>query len=141
MAAMRATVVATLPNIQKLKPEQEQVLLSFLGGNDVVALLPTEFGKSLFFQLRQLAPLRLGHTGCEAPGRAAPRSATIEQKLFTPDANFSATVTKPFSSELSFFTDGTVLFQQPPQQHPNIDPLRCPCKSIAGENDGNYCHF
>ena len=38
------SVVATLPNIQKLK--QEQVLLSFLGGNDVVALLPTGFGKS-----------------------------------------------------------------------------------------------
>ena len=39
------SVVATLPNIQKLKPEQE-VLLSFLSGNDVVALLPTGFGKS-----------------------------------------------------------------------------------------------
>ena len=34
----------------------------------------------------------LGHTGCEAPGRAAPRSATTEQKLFTPDAKFSAPV-------------------------------------------------
>ena len=52
------SVVATLPNIQKPKPEQEQVLLSFLGGNDVVALLPTGFGKSLIFQLRQLAPLQ-----------------------------------------------------------------------------------
>ena len=40
------SVVATLPNIQKLKPEQEQVLLSFLGVNDVVALLPTGFVKS-----------------------------------------------------------------------------------------------
>ena len=39
------SVVATLPNIQKLKPEQELVLLSFLGG-DVVALLPKGFGKS-----------------------------------------------------------------------------------------------
>ena len=52
------SVVATVPNIQKLKPEQEQVLLSFLGGNDVVALLPTGFGKSLIFQLRQQAPLQ-----------------------------------------------------------------------------------
>ena len=34
------------------------------------------------------------------------RSATTEQKLFTPDAHFSAPVTKPFSySELSFFSD------------------------------------
>ena len=40
------SVVATLPNIQKLKPEQEQSLLSFVGGHDVVALLPTGFGKS-----------------------------------------------------------------------------------------------
>ena len=52
------SVVATLPNIQKLKPEQEQVLLSFLGVNDVVALLPKRFGKRLIFQLRQLAPLQ-----------------------------------------------------------------------------------
>ena len=52
------SVVATLPNIQQLKPEQEQVLLSFVGGHDVVALLPTGFGKSLIFQLRQLALLQ-----------------------------------------------------------------------------------
>ena len=38
--------------------EQEQVLLSFLRGNDVVALLPMGFGKSLIFQLRQLVPLQ-----------------------------------------------------------------------------------
>ena len=42
------SVVATLLDIQKLKPEQEQVLLSFLGGNDVVALLPTGSGKVRF---------------------------------------------------------------------------------------------
>ena len=39
-------VVATLPNIQKLKLEQEQFWHSFVGGHDVVALLPTGFGKS-----------------------------------------------------------------------------------------------
>jgi hypothetical protein len=48
------SVVAKLPNIQKLKPEQEQCLLSFVGGHDVVALLPTGFGKSLIFQLTPL---------------------------------------------------------------------------------------
>ena len=52
------SVVATLPNIHKLKPEQEQVLLSFVGGHDVVVLLPTRFGNSLIFQLRQLALLQ-----------------------------------------------------------------------------------
>ena len=40
------SVVATLPNIHKLKPKQEQSLLSFVGGHDAVALLPTGFGKS-----------------------------------------------------------------------------------------------
>jgi hypothetical protein len=39
------SVVATLPNIKKLKREQEQSLLSFVGGHDVVALLHTGFGK------------------------------------------------------------------------------------------------
>ena len=51
-------VVATLPNIHKLQPEQEQVLLSFVGGHDVEALLPTGFGKGFIFQLRRLAPLQ-----------------------------------------------------------------------------------
>ena len=46
--------MATLPNIQKLEPEQEQTLLSFVGGHDVVALFPTGFGKSLIFQLAPL---------------------------------------------------------------------------------------
>ena len=39
------SVVETLPNIDQLKPEQDQALLSFVGGQDVVALLPTGFGK------------------------------------------------------------------------------------------------
>ena len=49
------SVVATLPNIYELKPEQEQVLLSFVGGHDIVALLPTGFGYSFIFKQRQLA--------------------------------------------------------------------------------------
>jgi superfamily II DNA helicase RecQ len=49
------SVVAKLPNIQKLKPEQDQCLLSVVGGHDVVALLlTTGFGKSLIFQLTPL---------------------------------------------------------------------------------------
>ena len=35
----------TVPNINQLKPEQEHALLSFVGGQDVVELLPTGFGK------------------------------------------------------------------------------------------------
>ena len=45
------SVVASLPNIQKLKPEQEQSLLSFVGGHDVAAVLPTGFGN-----IFQIAP-------------------------------------------------------------------------------------
>jgi superfamily II DNA helicase RecQ len=40
------SVVGSLPNINQLKLEQEQALLSFVGGHEVVALLPTGFGKS-----------------------------------------------------------------------------------------------
>ena len=57
--AIRA-VVATLPNIQKL--EQEQSLLSFVSGHDVVSLLPTGFGKGLIFQLAQLVVKELAKT-------------------------------------------------------------------------------
>ena len=49
--------VATLPNINKLK----QVLLSFVSGHDVVDLLPTGFGNSLIFQLRQRVRERVSY--------------------------------------------------------------------------------
>jgi hypothetical protein len=49
------SVVGSLPKIDQLKPEQEQALLSFVGGHDVVVLLPTGFGKSLIFLLAPLA--------------------------------------------------------------------------------------
>ena len=48
------SIMATLPTIQKLKPEQEQSLLSSVGVHDVVAPLPTGFGNSLIFQLAPL---------------------------------------------------------------------------------------
>lgn len=34
-----------------LKPEQEKVMRHLLNGRDVMAVLPTGFGKSLIFQL------------------------------------------------------------------------------------------
>nr|XP_055036892.1 ATP-dependent DNA helicase RecQ-like [Misgurnus anguillicaudatus] len=48
------SVVATQSNIKNLQPEQEQALLSFVSGHDVMALLPTGFVKSLIFQLATL---------------------------------------------------------------------------------------
>ena len=45
------TVVATLANIEELKPEQEECVILLVKGKDIVALLPTGFGKSLIYQL------------------------------------------------------------------------------------------
>ena len=42
-------VVSTLESITELKPEQEACLVNFINGKDVVALLPTGFGKSLIY--------------------------------------------------------------------------------------------
>ncbi len=40
------SVVENIPSICKLNPEQEECLVHILNGGDVVALLPTGFGKS-----------------------------------------------------------------------------------------------
>ncbi len=44
----RDAIRSVVENI--LKPEQEECLLHILNGGDVVALLPTGFGKSLIYQ-------------------------------------------------------------------------------------------
>ena len=49
------SVLSTFPQIKQLKLEQEDSLINFIAGKDVVALLPTGFGKSLIFQLAPLA--------------------------------------------------------------------------------------
>ena len=64
--------------VGSLKPEQEQALQSFVGCNDVVALLPTGFGKSLIFQLAPLVvkepvpshDIRHDQTLCDGYGRS-----------------------------------------------------------------------
>ncbi len=43
-----------------LKPEQEECLVHVLNGGDVVALLPTGFGKSLIYQLLPIISEKLG---------------------------------------------------------------------------------
>ena len=48
----RDAIRSVMENIQlffKLKPEQEECLINILNGGDVVALLPTGFGKSLIY--------------------------------------------------------------------------------------------
>ncbi len=44
------SVVEKIPSICQPKPEKEECLVHILNGGDVVALLPTGFGKSLSYQ-------------------------------------------------------------------------------------------
>lgn len=45
------TLVATLANIEELKPEQEECGKLLIKSKDIVALQPTGFEKSLIYQL------------------------------------------------------------------------------------------
>ncbi len=53
------SVVENIPGICQLKPEQEECLVHILNGGDVVALLPTGFGKSLIYQLLPIVSEKL----------------------------------------------------------------------------------
>ena len=44
-----------IPNVTSLKPEQTQALEALLAGKDVLAILPTGFGKSLIYQVFSMA--------------------------------------------------------------------------------------
>ncbi len=44
------SVVENIPGICQLKPEQEECLVHILNGGDILALLPTGFGKMLIYQ-------------------------------------------------------------------------------------------
>ncbi len=58
------SVVENIPGICQLKPEQEECLVHILNGGDVVALLPTGFGKSLIYQLLPIVREKLrGYLG------------------------------------------------------------------------------
>ncbi len=54
------SVVENIPGICQLKPEQEECLVHILNGGDVVALLPTGFGKSVINQLLPIDSEKLG---------------------------------------------------------------------------------
>ncbi len=54
------SVVGNIPGIYQLKPEQENSLVHILNGGEVVALLPTGFGKSFIYQLLPIVSEKLG---------------------------------------------------------------------------------
>ncbi|XP_066285714.1 putative ATP-dependent DNA helicase Q1 [Branchiostoma lanceolatum] len=57
-----ASVLEDLDGITSLKPEQVDALKAFVNGRDVLALLPTGFGKSLIYQIAPLVWKKLGRT-------------------------------------------------------------------------------
>ncbi len=57
---MLHSVVENINSICQLKPGQEECLVHILNGGDVVALLPTGFGKSLIYQLLSIVSETLG---------------------------------------------------------------------------------
>ncbi len=57
---MLFALVENIPGICQLKPELEECLVHILNGRDVVALLPTSFGKSLIYQLLPIVCEKLG---------------------------------------------------------------------------------
>ncbi len=56
---MLRSVVENIPGICQLKPEQEECLVHILNGGDFVSLLPTDFGKSLIYQLLPIVSEKL----------------------------------------------------------------------------------
>ena len=51
MAERLQACLDKFPKIESLKPEQKQALEALLAGEDVLAILPTGFGKSLIYQV------------------------------------------------------------------------------------------
>ncbi|XP_063052381.1 probable ATP-dependent DNA helicase RecS [Engraulis encrasicolus] len=54
------SVISKMKNIPVLKDEQRAALKEFVGGKDVIALLPTGFGKSLIYQIAPLVVKEMG---------------------------------------------------------------------------------
>ena len=55
MADKLQACLEKIPNVTSLKPEQTQVVGALLAGKDVLAILPTGFGKSLIYHVFSMA--------------------------------------------------------------------------------------
>ena len=65
MADVIEACLESFTNVKYLKPKQKLAVKCLLDGKDVLAILPTGFGKSLIYQLYILAKIRSGcHKSC-----------------------------------------------------------------------------
>ena len=77
---IEACLIESFTNIRYLKPEQKLAVECLLKGKDVLAILPTGFGKSLIYQLYVLAKIRSGcHRSCTPV--ISPLKSIIEEQI------------------------------------------------------------
>ena len=76
-----SSVLSNLPNIVSLKEHQRPALKAFVGGNDVFALVPTGFGKSLIYQMAPLVVKEMGLVQHPIVIIVSPLIALIEDQI------------------------------------------------------------
>ena len=75
-------VLSEIKGISELKKEQEYALLEFLYGKDVLAVLPTGYGKSLIYQLAPLVTKKLSPTRNPLFIVISPLNALMEDQIW-----------------------------------------------------------
>ena len=81
MDAAIASVVDGLENISFLNEEQTIALKAFIEREDVFAVLPTGFGKSLIYQLAPLVGKKLGLSECPVVVVVSPLVALMKEQI------------------------------------------------------------
>jgi superfamily II DNA helicase RecQ len=81
MADVIESCLQSFPQVSSLKPKQKIAVQCLLDGKDVIAILPTGFGKSLIYQLYVLVKVRYG--GCHSSSIlvVSPLKSIIEEQV------------------------------------------------------------
>jgi superfamily II DNA helicase RecQ len=81
MADVIESCLQSFPQVSSLKWEQKIAVQCLLDGKDVIAILPTGFGKSLIYQLYILVKVRYG--GCRSSSIlvVSPLKSIIEEQI------------------------------------------------------------
>ncbi|XP_063076479.1 ATP-dependent DNA helicase Q1-like [Engraulis encrasicolus] len=74
-------VLSKLPHIKSLKEEQKTALKEFVGGKDILALLPTGYGKSLIYQIAPLVVQEMGRQQEPIIAVVSPLIALIQDQI------------------------------------------------------------